>query len=368
MEITAKMVKALREVTGSGIMDCKKALMETDGDQEAAIEVLRKKGLATAEKKAGRTAAEGITYTLVEGNRAVAVEVNSETDFVAKNEKFQAFVDGVAKSILASGAKTVEELEDKAWFDDTSTTVKEVTVNRISTIGENLKIRRFATLTAENGVVVPYVHAGGRIGVLVQADTTATDNADVQEALKNVAMQIAALNAQYISQADISEEEKAKLFDITVESSLNDPASLPKPILMKLIDQAVSEKLWSDEDIAIYEEKKNNMNFLFNFLSKEAAAKLSELALADKANIAGDKIFSGMIQGRVSKQYKEICLMDQVYVKAEDGKQNVAKYLQEVSKAVGADVKVVKFVRFETGEGIEKKEENFAEEVAKQMQ
>ena len=161
----------------------------------------------------------------------------------------------------------------------------------------------------------------------------------------------------------MSEAEVAKLREITVESALNDPATLPKPILNKLIEKAITEKAWSDEDIAIYEEKKSNMNFLFNFISKEAAAKLAEFALAAKDEIAADKIFAGLVAGRVAKRLKDICLLDQTYVKAEDGKQTVAKYLESVNKALV----VAKFVRFEVGEGMEKKNEDFAAEVAAQM-
>ena len=152
-----------------------------------------------------------------------------------------------------------------------------------------------------------------------------------------------------------------------MESALNDTFTLPKPILNKLIEKAISEKIWSDADIATYEEHKSNMQYLFNFLTKEAAAQLAELALADKADIVADKIFNGLVEGRVSKQLKEICLMDQVYVKAEDGKQSVAKYIAEVGKAAGSSFTIKKFVRFEVGEGLEKKNEDFAAEVAAQM-
>ena len=176
-------------------------------------------------------------------------------------------------------------------------------------------------------------------------------------------MQIAAMNPQYLSRNDMSADELAKLREITEKSALNDPASLPKPILNKLIDKAINDKVWSDADIATYEEHKSNMQYLFNFLSKEAAAQLAELALADEANIVADKIFNGLVEGRVSKQLKEICLMDQVYVKAEDGKQSVAKYLESVSK----DLTITEMVRFEVGEGMEKKQEDFAAEVAAQM-
>ena len=175
-------------------------------------------------------------------------------------------------------------------------------------------------------------------------------------------MQIAAMNPQYISRDEISADELAKMKEITIDSALNDPFSLPKPVLSKLIEKAVAG-VWSAEDVAIYEEKKSNMNFLPNFLSKEAKAQLAEIACADKEEISGNKIFSGLVEGRISKQMKEICLLDQGYVKAEDGKQTVAAYLKSVNPAL----KIAKFVRFEVGEGMEKKNEDFAAEVAKQM-
>lgn len=365
MEITASMVKQLREMTGAGVMACKNALVEAEGDFDKAIESLRKKGEATAVKKAGRIAAEGTVLAVVEGNKAAIVEVNSETDFVAKNDKFKSFVANIADQIIASDAKDVEALLEEKFIKDEAKTVKEELVSQIAVIGENLTIRRFTKIDTD-GTVVPYIHAGGRIGVLVEANI-ADANDDVKEALKNIAMQIAALNPKYAGRDDISSDELAKLREITVESALNDPFTLPKPILNKLIEKAVNDKVWSDEDIAVYEDKKSNMNYLPNFLSKEAKASLAELALADKEAIAGDKIFSGLVEGRVSKQLKEICLLDQVYVKAEDGKQSVAAYLKEVSKNTGAEISIKQFVRFETGEGLEKKSENFAEEVAKQM-
>ena len=362
MAVTAAMVKELREMTGAGVMACKNALVETDGNFESAIELLRKKGEATAVKKAGRIAAEGAVLAIVEEDKnAAIVEVNSETDFVAKNDKFKTFV----ANVLATSASDVEGLLAEKFIKDESKTVKEELVSQIAVIGENLTIRRFAKINSD-GIVVPYIHAGGRIGVLVEASTSVV-NDEVKEALKNIAMQIAALNPKYTARGDISADELVKLREITVESALNDTFTLPKPILNKLIDKAVSGKVWSDEDIAIYEEKKSNMNYLPNFLSNEAKEKLAELALADKEAISGDKIFNGLVEGRVSKQLKEICLLDQVYVKAEDGKQSVAKYVESVAKATGSDLAIKGFVRFETGEGIEKKEENFAEEVAKQM-
>ena len=356
-DITASMVKELREMTGAGMMDCKKALNETNGDMEAAVDVLRKSGAAKAEKKASRIAAEGITRTAIEGGKAVVVEVNSETDFVAKNETFQTYVEAVAKQALASSAADVEAMMDEKWIEDSSKTVKEVLVEKTATIGEKLSIRRFAKV--EGDTVVSYVHGGGKIGVLVAADGATGDA--VKEALTNVAMQVAAMNPTYISRDEISADALAKEKDITLESALNDPFSLPKPILNKLIEKALNG-VWSDADKAIYEEKKSNMNYLPNFLSDAAKAQLAELALADKAAISGDKIFAGLVEGRISKHLKEICLLDQVYVKAEDGKQSVGAYL----KTVDANITVTKFVRFEVGEGMEKKVDDFAAEVAAQ--
>ena len=306
MTITAAMVKELRELTGAGVMACKNALVETDGNQEEAIEVLRKKGEATAVKKSGRIAAEGIVYTVVKDGKAAIVEVNSETDFVAKNEKFQTFVANVAEQIVDSDAADMDAFMAEPWKLDTSKTVKDELVSQIAVIGENMNIRRFERITTD-GVVVSYIHAGGRIGVLVEAD--APQSPVVEEALRNVAMQVAALNAKFVSQDEISEEYKEHEKAILLEQIKNDPKESQKP----------------------------------------------------------EKVINGMIMGRLNKEFKEVCLLDQVYVKAEDGKQSVAKYLEEVSKEVGATVTLKKFVRFETGEGLEKKEEDFAAEVAKQM-
>ena len=357
--ITAAMVKELRESTGAGMMECKKALTESDADMEAAVDVLRKSGAAKVEKKAGRIAAEGITRVAAEGNTAVVVEVNSETDFVAKNATFQEFVQAVADKALKSSVEKAGDGEDVCSILDMKSELEEKTL----TIGEKLSIRRFEKLTGD--CVASYIHGGGRIGVLVAAEGASGDA--VKEALTNIAMQIAAMNPEYISRNDMSADELAKLREIIVDSALNDPATLPKPILNKLIEKAISEKIWSDADIATYEEHKSNMQYLFNFLTKEAAAQLAELALADKADIVADKIFNGLVEGRVSKQLKEICLMDQVYVKAEDGKQSVAKYIAEVGKAAGSSFTIKKFVRFEVGEGLEKKNEDFAAEVAAQL-
>ena len=351
MAITASMVKELRELTGAGMMDCKKALNETDGDMDAAVEVLRKSGAAKAVKKQSRIAAEGITRVAVDGNTAVVVEVNSETDFVAKNETFQEFVQTVADTALASelnGGANGEDIEALLAINGLS----ELLVEKTSTIGEKLSVRRFSKLSGD--VVASYIHGGGRIGVLVAGNGASDDAA--KEALSNIAMQVAAMNPQYVSRAEISEEELAKIKDITVDSALNDATTLPKPILQKLLDKAMAG-VWSAEDVAAFNEHKSNMNFVWNFMSDAAKAQLAELAMADK------KMFSGLVEGRISKQLKEICLLDQVYVKAEDGKQTVAQYLTSVNK----ELSIAKVVRFEVGEGMEKKNEDFAAEVAAQL-
>ena len=358
MAITAGMVKELREMTGAGMMDCKEALTETNGDMDAAVEVLRKSGAAKMEKKQSRIAAEGIARVAVNGNVAVVAEVNSETDFVAKNETFQEFVQTVADTALASdlnGGANGEDIDALLATNGLS----ELLVEKTATIGEKLSVRRFAKVTGD--IVTSYIHGGGRIGVIIAANG-ATDDA-AKEAITNIAMQVAAMNPQYISRNDISDEELAKLREITVDSALNDATTLPKPILNKLIDKAINEKLWSDDDINNFNEHKNNMNYVWNFLSDAAKAKLGELAMADKESIVAEKMFNGLVEGRVSKQLKEICLLDQTYVKAEDGKQSVAKYLESVSK----DLTITEMVRFEVGEGMEKKQEDFAAEVAAQM-
>lgn len=358
MAITAGMVKELREMTGAGMMDCKKALTETNGDMDAAVEVLRKSGAAKMEKKQSRIAAEGIARVAVNGNVAVVAEVNSETDFVAKNETFQEFVQTVADTALASGLNGGANGEDIDALLATNG-LSELLVEKTATIGEKLSVRRFAKVTGD--VVTSYIHGGGRIGVIIAANGVADDA--TKEAITNIAMQVAAMNPQYISRNDISDEELAKLREITVDSALNDATTLPKPILNKLIDKAINEKLWSDDDINNFNEHKNNMNYVWNFLSDAAKAKLGELAMADKESIMAEKMFNGLVEGRVSKQLKEICLLDQTYVKAEDGKQSVAKYLESVSK----DLTITEMVRFEVGEGMEKKQEDFAAEVAAQM-
>ena len=308
MAITAAMVKELREMTGAGMMDCKKALNETNGNMDEAVEFLRKNGQAKAEKKASRIAAEGLCTVVVDGNTAAVVEVNSETDFVAKNETFRDFVTAVANQAVKSDAADMDAFMAEAWNEDASKTVNDALVEKVAVIGENLKIRRFEKVVAENGCVVSYVHGGGRIGVIVEAET-AVVNDEAKEALTNLAMQIAALNPKYVSRDEVSAEYIAHEKEILLAQIMNDPKESQKP----------------------------------------------------------EKVINGMIEGRISKELKEICLVDQVYVKAEDGKQTEAKYLEEVSKAAGATVSIKKFVRFETGEGLEKKSEDFAAEVAAQL-
>ena len=359
--VTAQMVKELREMTGSGMMDCKKALVEADGDLDQAVEILKEKGLSKAAKKAGRIAAMGLVKTAFseDGKTAAIVEVNSETDFVAKNDEFIGFVDGLAK--LALDAKSNDMEAFKAMPFEGST-VGDVLTALIAKIGENMSVRRIDKASGE--VLASYIHGGGNIGVIVAAE--GADNDDNKVALKNIAMQVAAMNPQYVSRDEISDDEMANIRKITLESALNDPFSLPKPILNGLLDKAIAG-IWGEEDAAILAEKradkKFNFNYLPNFLSEEAKTKLAGLAVAAKEEIADNKIFKGLVEGRVSKQLKESCLMDQTYVRAEDGKQTVAQYLGTVDPAL----KLTKVIRFEVGEGIEKKQEDFAAEVAAQM-
>jgi len=361
MAVTASMVKELREMTGAGMMDCKNALVECDGDMDKAVEFLREKGLAKAAKKAGRIAAMGLVKTAVseDGKTAAVVEVNSETDFVAKNAEFIEFVDGLAKLALTAESNDMDAFKAMAFEDST---VQDVLTAKIAKIGEKLSVRRIDK--ASGDVIATYIHGGGTIGVIVAAE--GADTEENKAALKNVAMQVAAMNPQYVSRDEISEAELANLGKITLESALNDPFSLPKPILNGLLDKA-ADGVWNEEDTAILAEKRAdksfNFNYLPNFLSEEAKTKLAGLAVAAKAEISENKIFKGLVDGRVSKQLKEICLLDQTYVKAEDGKQSVAKYLESVNK----DLKITKIVRFEVGEGLEKKNEDFAAEVAAQM-
>ena len=307
-EITAALVKELREVTGAGMMACKKALAAVEGDMEKAIEHLREQGLAGAEKKAGRIAAEGVSFTKLssDGKHGVVVEVNAETDFVAKNEKFRTFVGEVATQALDSNAKDIDAFLNEKWALDPSKTVSEQLSATISVIGENMHIRRFAKLEEENGLVQDYVHSGGRIGVLLDVKSSVVNDA-VKEMAKNVAMQIAALNPKYVSRAEVDQEYLKNEKEILLAAAKNEKPNAPEHVL------------------------------------------------------------KGIVEGRLNKELKEVCLVDQVYVRAEDGKQTVGQYVESVAKQAGAEISLVRFVRFETGEGLEKKNEDFAAEVAAQM-
>ena len=304
MAITASMVKELREMTGAGMMDSKKALNETDGNMDEAVEYLRKNGQAKAEKKAGRIAAEGLVMAEVKDDKTAAiVEVNSETDFVAKNAEFQGFVKAVTEQAVDTDAADMDAFMAEAWKEDTSKTVKDALTEKISVIGENLNIRRFEKVVTD-GCVVSYIHGGGRIGVLVEADTDVV-NDDIRTCLKNVAMQVAAMSPKYTSRDEVSQE---------------------------YIDH--------EKEILLAQAKVEN---------------------PDKP----DNIIEKMIIGRLNKEMKEICLLDQVYV--QDSDLTVAKYVEKVAKEAGANMSVKRFIRFETGEGLEKKNEDFAAEVAAQM-
>lgn len=303
MAITAAQVKELRELTGAGMMDCKKALAETDGNMEAAVDVLRKSGAVKAEKKASRIAAEGICRAAVNGTTGVVVEVNSETDFVAKNAEFQGFVKAVVNQAIASESTDMEGFMAEAWNEDASKTVQDALNEKISVIGEKLSIRRFEKIVTD-GCVVDYIHGGGRIGVLVEADTDVV-NDEIKACLKNVAMQVAAMSPKYTSR-----------------------------------DEVDASFLEHEKEILLAQAKQENPN-------------------------KPDNIIEKMIIGRLNKEMKEICLLDQVYV--QDSDLTVAKYVEKVAKENGANMTVKRFVRFETGEGLEKKNEDFAAEVAAQM-
>lgn len=300
MAFTAKDVAALRERTGCGMMDCKKALTESNGDMEAAVDFLREKGLAAATKKSGRIAAEGMAFATVNeaGDIAVVVEVNAETDFVAQNAEFQAFVKTVANTVIEKNPADVDALL-ALQASGSEQTVDALLKEKILTIGENIKIRRFAR---EEGAVVSYVHGAGRIGVIVKFETTAevSAKAEFQEYAKNVAMQIAAVNPTYLDESGVPAEVVEHEKKILTEQVINDG----KPA-------AIAEKI---------------------------------------------------VAGRIAKFFKEICLVDQVYVK--DSDMTVQQYTQSVGKELGGDIKIETFIRFEKGEGLEKKEDNFADEVA----
>ncbi len=365
MAFTAQDVKALREKTGVGMMECKKALVESDGDMDKAIDYLRERGLAAATKKAGRTAADGVVmaYTDEAKKVSVLVEVNSETDFVGKNEKFQAFVLDIAKTIVENNPADVEALLGGNLIGS-DRTVQENLQDLILSIGENMKIRRFERV---EGNVCSYIHMGGSVGVLVNFDVAddAAAKAEFAEMGKNVAMQIAAMKPDYLCKADISAEEAAKMESITIDSALNRPDSLPIPILNSLTDEAISSKKWSDKDCEIFQglDNKQKKNFP-NFISEEAMATLAEIAVSHKAEIVENKIFTGLVQGRLSKQFKEVCLMEQDFVRSDLFEGNVGGYVADVAKKLGTDIKISGFTCFVKGEGIEKKEENFADEIA----
>ena len=302
--ITAAMVKELRERTGSGMMDCKKALNETNGDMDKAIEVLREKGLAAATKKAGRIAAEGVvvTYISEDMKTGAVVEVNCETDFVAANEDFKALADNVAKMVVASEFTTVEELLAAKYVGDESMTLQEAVTALIAKLGENMSVRRFEKFVADNGIVQSYIHGGGKIGVLVQLSCEKQDDV-LKTVAKDVAMQVAAANPLFLNRDQVDSESLEKEKEIYRVQALNEG----KP----------------------------------------------------------ENIVEKMVMGRISKYYKEVCLVDLVWVK--NGDYTIAKYVAEEGKKIGAAVEVVRFARFERGEGIEKKEENFAEEVQRQV-
>ena len=300
--ITAQAVKELRERTGAGMMDCKKALTETNGDMEKAVEVLREKGLAAAAKKAGRVAAEGIVKTFISEDmkKGAMVEVNCETDFVADNAEFIEFAGKVAEMAANNGVSTVEELVALKYNDDK--TVQEVLTELIAKIGENMTVRRFVKFNIENGAIASYIHGGGRIGVMVEVACD-TDSAMLEEVAREVCMQVAAANPLFLSREQVDSEALEKEKEIYRVQALNEG----KP----------------------------------------------------------ENIVEKMVMGRIQKYYKEVCLLDQAWVK--DGDKSITKYLQEKSKEVGSPITVTRYARFERGEGIEKVEEDFAAEVAKTM-
>lgn len=300
--ISAKMVKELRELTGAGMMDCKKALTETDGDMEKAVDFLREKGLAAAAKKSSRIAAEGIVAEAMaeDAKSGVLVEINCETDFVAKNEDFKSFANDVAKQALVSEAADLEAFLGEAWLADTTKTVKDMVTAQVAVIGENINIRRFEKLNAADGCVACYIHGGGSLGVMVYGKTDVV-NDDIKTCLRNVAMQVAAMDPKYVSR-----------------------------------DEVPADYIEHEKEILMAQAKEENPNKPENIIEK-------------------------MITGRLNKEMKEICLLDQAYV--QDGDVTVAQYVANTGKANGADLSVVKFVRFKTGEGLEKKQDDFAAEV-----
>ena len=300
MAFTAKDVQALREMTGVGMMDCKKALTASDGDMDKAVEYLREKGLAASQKKAGRIAAEGMAYAAVIDGMGVVVEVNAETDFVAKNEKFVDFVKGVAATVVANKPADLDALME-CKYAGTDLTVTQQQQEMVLVIGENIKVRRFAFFT--DGVSVPYIHAGGKIGVLVNLETDLTAE-QVETAGKDVAMQIAALNPRFWDKTQVTQDVLDEEKKIMMVQMANDPKMASKP-------EQVREKI---------------------------------------------------VMGKLNKFYAENCLLQQEFVK--DNSMSVEKYIASAAKALGGSVTFKDAVRFEKGEGIEKKQENFAEEIA----
>lgn len=307
MAFTAQDVKALREKTGCGMMDCKKALTQADGDMDAAIDFLREQGLAKQAKKASRIAAEGVAFAITndDNTMGVVIEVNAETDFVAKNADFQAFVKTCALTVMEQSPADVDALlACKATGSDM--TVAELLQDKVLTIGENIKIRRFEKF---DGPSVAYVHAGGKIGVLVNFDTDVdTASADFVAYGKDVAMQIAALNTPYLSEADVPAEVLDHEKEILVAQMKQDPKMANKP----------------------------------------------------------EQVLTKIVEGKIGKFYKENCLVDQEFVK--DSSMTVGKYTESVAKKLGGSIKIVKFTRFEKGEGIEKRQDDFAAEVASMVQ
>lgn len=301
MAVTAQMVKELREATGAGMMDCKKALTEADGNMERAVDILREKGLSKAAKKADRVAAEGLVTikTNADNTLAAVVEVNSETDFVAKNQDFKDFVADVAEMVLEGDAADLDAL--LASNHKEGKALKDVLNDRVATIGEKLDVRRFERISTK-GKVAGYIHGGGKIGVLIELATDSNDER-VLTLGRDIAMQVAAMNPKYISRDDVDSEYIAHETEILTQQALNEG----KP-----------------------------------------------------ANIV-----EKMVVGRLNKELKEVCLVDQVFVK--DSELTISKLIAKVAKEVASDISIASMVRYEVGEGIEKREENFAEEVAKQM-
>ena len=304
MAFTAADVKNLREMTGVGMMDCKKALTASDGDMDKAVEFLREKGLAASAKKAGRVAAEGMAYAAVIDGVGVVVEVNAETDFVGKNEKFVDFVKGVAATVAANKPATLEELLECKYLG-TELTVTQQTQEMVLVIGENIKVRRFAFFT--EGFTVPYIHAGGKIGVLV--NLTVEGGIDATAIGKDVAMQIAALNPRFWDKSSVTQDVLDEEKKILVAQMANDPKMANKP-------DAVKEKIAA---------------------------------------------------GKLNKFYSENCLLQQEFVRGDIFTGTVEDYIADAAKKLGGKVTFVNAVRFEKGEGIEKKQENFAEEIAKMV-